>query len=55
MSDYRVERLSIEKIEGFARDFLADCPKLPGGAINVLAAPRQPRIKTIHGHKSITA
>jgi IrrE N-terminal-like domain len=51
MSDYRVERLSIEKIEGFARDFLADCPKLPSGAIDILAALRQPRIKTIHGYK----
>ena len=51
MSDYRVEWLSIEKIEGFARDFLADCPKLPSGAIDILAALRQPRIKTIHGYK----
>ena len=51
MSDYRVERLSIEKIEGFARDFLVDCPKLPSGAIDILAALRQPRVKTIHGYK----
>ena len=51
MSDYRVERLSVDKIEGFARDFLVDCAKLPNGAIDVLAALRQPRIKTIHGYK----
>jgi IrrE N-terminal-like domain len=51
MSDYRVDRLSIEKIERFASDFLVGCPKLPNGAIDILAALRQPRIKTIHGHK----
>jgi hypothetical protein len=31
MSDYRVDRLSIEKIERFASDFLVGCPKLPNG------------------------
>jgi IrrE N-terminal-like domain len=51
MSDYGVDRLSIERIEGFARDFLVDCPKLPNGAIDILAVLRQPRIKTIHGRK----
>ena len=51
MSDYPVDRLSIERIEGFARDVLADCPKLPNGAIDILAALRLPTVKTIHGPK----
>ena len=37
MSDYAVDRLSIERIEGFARELLAECPKLANGAIDILA------------------
>jgi hypothetical protein len=49
MTDYTVDRLSIEKIEEHARRVLADCPKLPNGAIDILAALRLPTVKTIHG------
>jgi hypothetical protein len=49
MTDYRVDPISIERIEGFARDVLADCPKLPNGAIDILASLRLPTVKTIRG------
>lgn len=49
MTDYRVDPLSIERIEGFARDVLANCPKLSNGAIDILATLRLPTVKTICG------
>ena len=51
MTDYRVDRLTIEKIEEHARACLTDCPKMPNGAIDILATLRAPRVKTIHGIK----
>jgi hypothetical protein len=51
MTDYTVDRLSIERIEGFARDVLANCPKLPNSAIDILATLRLPTVMTIHGRK----
>lgn len=51
MTDYTVDPLSIEKIEEHARRVLADCPKLPNGAIDILAALRLPTVRTIHGAK----
>jgi hypothetical protein len=53
MSDYTVDRLSIERIEGFARELLVECPKLANGAIDILATLRLPTIKTIHGVKTL--
>jgi hypothetical protein len=49
MTDYRVDPLSIERIERFAREVLASCPKLPNGAIDILATLRLPTVKTING------
>jgi hypothetical protein len=51
MSDYTVDRLSIERIEEYARHVLADCPKLANGAIDILKTLRLPRVTTIHGIK----
>jgi IrrE N-terminal-like domain len=51
MTDYTVTPLSIEKIEEYARDALARCPKLLSGAIDILATLRLPRVKTIYGEK----
>lgn len=51
MTDYNVDRLSTDKIEEFARNFLANCPKLPSGAIDILKSLRSPTVKTIHGPK----
>src|ERR1700693_3376062 len=51
MTDYTVDRLSIEKIEEYAGEVLVSCPKLPNGAIDILSALRQPTVKTIHGRK----
>jgi hypothetical protein len=51
VSDHRVEPLSIDRIEQYARETLARCPRLPCGGIDILAALRQPTVKTIHGQK----
>src|SRR5450432_2561069 len=51
MTDYTVDRLSTDKIEEFARNYLANCPKLPCGAIDILKSLRLPTVKTIHGLK----
>ncbi len=53
MSDYTVDRLPMERIESFAREVLAECPKLPNGAIDILATLRLPRVWTIHGVKTL--
>ena len=49
MTDYRVDPLSVEKIEAVARDVLANCPKLPSGAIDILSTLRLPTVKTVRG------
>jgi hypothetical protein len=51
MTDYRVDPLSIQRIECHAQEALANCRKLPGGGIDILAALRQPTVKTVHGRK----
>jgi hypothetical protein len=51
MTDYTVTRRSLEQIEQIAKDILAHCPKQPTGAIDILAALRQPRIRTVTGEK----
>lgn len=53
MTDYRVDRLSFEKIEDHAHVLLAGLPTLPKGGIDILAALRLPKVKTIHGTKTL--
>ena len=51
MTDYRVDSLSVERIEEYARRVLTDCPKLANGAIDILKTLRLPTVRTIHGVK----
>ena len=53
MTDYTVASLSIEKIEEHAQQTLTWCPRIPSGAIDILAALRLPTVRTIHGTKTL--